>query len=95
MKLHPIEFLLKQLLEYENIPGYINDEVMEYLDNYDCCAFCESCHCPNHDNCHGLDFNNHVCGYYHDTRKEHTCFSITDFYRSVLEQSKIKKENEE
>ena len=92
---HPIEFLLKQLLEYHEVPGYVNDKVTEYLDGYKCCAFCESCNRPDHDNCHGLDFDRTWCSYFRDAREKLTCFDIMDYYRGVLETSKSKKEQEE
>ena len=74
-EVHPICKLIEVLLSGANVAG-----IREYLDSYECCAFCKNR--GTHDGCCDVDernqFDDCVCGYYGRSAVG------DDFYRKFL-----------
>ncbi len=94
--------VLKQLDEsIEEVPGYIVDGIVDYLDGCACCAFCKNY--GKHDPCDpdnkDLDFEpfdkNEGCCYFLDKRddeKYRLPNGLTrDFYREILHEQEKQK----
>lgn len=72
-----------------DIPGYIFDGIVEYLNGCKCCAFCKNN--GSHDNCreyHDDDFNpDYWCHYFSDKRDDDKYRQpnglVTDFYKDM------------
>lgn len=75
--------------------GYIMDNIIAYLDDYKCCAFCSAR--GTHDNCpedvhDGLD-RIEWCDYWHDAREKcNRDFMTEDFYKKFLHNLPVNKE---
>ena len=88
--IHPLLKIIgiyRLLRELGTLPGYIMDDIIDYLDDYKCCAFCANR--GSHDNCpdnvhDGLD-RIEWCDYWHDAREK--CdrnFFTSDFYMKFM-----------
>jgi len=76
-----------------DVPGYIMDGIIDYLDDCKCCAFCNNN--GSHDNCreyHDDDFNpDYWCDYFKDKRDDEKYRqpngTAWDFYKEIDEKT--------
>ncbi|MBP5459416.1 MAG: hypothetical protein J6Y62_04575 [Clostridia bacterium] len=88
MSMHPLSKLIEVLNDlddcYVDVPGYIMDGIINYLDEYKCCAFCKNK--GQHDGClEGDQALNRLqwCDHWRDRREDCDAreYSVWDFYK--------------